>query len=413
MFKNRIRNASFWDANAGVTFSTFPNGVATQIVNQWLLQTFADGGTIPTLNARREKFDYGQELIQDGEPHYNLVIENYDVGASLGPNSYTRLMHRTEDAKVLAGFNVVLSAYIRSSEIHRDFALEVIQHFGTGGIQPISPDVRCAIPAAIVDLDTNFKRYGWDFILPPVQGKIFGSNNDSYTEIRLYFQAGSGLAANLGGKPIPWVGSSSLHTFWGVQLERNSYPTVFDEIRPAEIGLSDTSTSVAYQTAEDSTALTIGTNSLTVTFTSPFTSQPHFEYNNISNIIDSNPPGLWVTRITRLDQTGFTVEFNDQVQNSNTFFNWKASNQNSIASEFEESRVSTIPMGQDFIDITYLYGKTQTPKLVYYYITNTVDVDPPGIWVTGVLRLDDDGFKLQLNDIVQNVNTKLNWMVKV
>jgi hypothetical protein len=143
------------------------------------------------------------------------------------PVNYMYISQRIEDARTLAGQTVCLSFYATNFGL---VGASLVQNFGTGG----SPSA--AVATSLGTISTfPASRSQASVTLPSVQSKNFGTNNDSYLELRIFFTAGtsSGFYAESGNLDIQYNNVS----ITGVQLERGSVPTTYDK-RPPQTELA-------------------------------------------------------------------------------------------------------------------------------------------------------------------------------
>lgn len=148
-----------------------------------------------------------------------------------GVNDYACLTQVIEDVRTFAGGQVTISFWAKAttaSAIARaKIGVAVAQNFGSGG----SPSQPVYTPAGVVTIDqsTSFKRYSVTVNVPSLSGKTIGSTaNTSGLELRLYVSAGSSNATHY--TPSGSLGAqANTFQFWGVQVERGSFPTAFEE----------------------------------------------------------------------------------------------------------------------------------------------------------------------------------------
>lgn len=222
--KNQIKNPSFSQATNGTSYNSFTDGVLTATLDNWNLQQSAGGGTAPTLTVTQQRFPLTGALVLP-EMRYFMRVANGTAGASLGVNSYTRLVTRLADAAVLAGKICSFSFYCKDGVANRQIAVEIIQNFGTGG----SPSSAVAVTQQGILADSSLGRKTISFVMPSVVGKTFGSGNDSYVEVRIYLQAGTGLAASTGVSQITWPAASGTFEISDVQIEGTFSTTDFED----------------------------------------------------------------------------------------------------------------------------------------------------------------------------------------
>lgn len=92
-----------------------------------------------------------------------------------------------EDVATLSGKTVSLSFYAKADG-NKDIAVDLIQHFGTGG----SPSATVTgIGTQKVTLNAGWSRYEVQISIPTIVGKVRGSDNNDYLGLYFWFDAGS------------------------------------------------------------------------------------------------------------------------------------------------------------------------------------------------------------------------------
>lgn len=215
-FHNKLINGDFSVNQRGVTSVTTSNQFGP---DRWRLFYFA---AIAGVNYFLET----GPLLGFSELQ---ACKGYNCLSSMAPSNlnYMYISQRIEDARTLAGQTVCLSFYATN---FATVGVSLVQNFGTGG----SPSAEVATSLGTVSTSPGTRSYV-SATLPNVQSKTFGTNNNSYLELRIFFNAGSGSSfyaqsGNLG----------DLYndvTITGVQLERGSVPTAYDK-RPQQTELA-------------------------------------------------------------------------------------------------------------------------------------------------------------------------------
>ncbi|KQQ46533.1 hypothetical protein ASF69_04715 [Rhizobium sp. Leaf311] len=109
----------------------------------------------------------------------------------VGAVNYVRKAYRIQNVRRFAGKRMSLM-FLAKADASRNIAVEIVQNFGTGG-SPSSTQTgadhgqRTLVP--LTTLMTSKKTVVFD--IPSIGGKIIGTNEDSYTEIVFWFDAGT------------------------------------------------------------------------------------------------------------------------------------------------------------------------------------------------------------------------------
>jgi hypothetical protein len=130
-------------------------------------------------------------------------------------NAQTTLRQKIESVRTFTENTVSLSFWARAASGTPKLALEITQHFGSGG----SSDVQTY--AGQVTLTTSFQRFTVTATIPSISGKTIGAGD--YLEVVMFASAGSNFNARTGSLGI----QSNTFDIWGVQLEAGSVATPF------------------------------------------------------------------------------------------------------------------------------------------------------------------------------------------
>jgi hypothetical protein len=205
-FRNRIINGNFDFWQRGTSFTGSEYGA-----DRWLHNRV---GTTHT--ATRQAFTLGQTAVP-GEPTYFCRTV---VSSVAGASNNSILAQRIEDVRTFAGQQVTVSFWAKVDST-KNIAVDLAQVFGTGG----SPStVVTAIGATKVSIGTSFQKVTVTATLPSISGKTLGSDNNSYLQLTIFFDAGSDLNArtdSLGQQ-------SGTFEIAQVQIEPGSVATPFE-----------------------------------------------------------------------------------------------------------------------------------------------------------------------------------------
>lgn len=121
------------------------------------------------------------------------------VSSVAGAGNFCQKYQRIENVTELAGKTVVIS-FKGKADAPKNIAIELIQHFGTGGTP--SAEV-LGIGSQLIPLTATWAEKSVTIQLPPIEGKTLGTDgvHTSYTALGIWFEAGSDYttrAASLG-----------------------------------------------------------------------------------------------------------------------------------------------------------------------------------------------------------------------
>lgn len=175
-----------------------------------------NGNIGSTKTHSRQAFALGDTDTWDAPAaYYSRTVVSSVAGASNGVYKEQRV----EDVKKLAGRKVTLS-FRAKADAAKNIAVELYQDFGTGG----SPSSTVSgIGSQLVALTTAWQDFEITIDMPSILGKTLGSNNNNYTAVNFWFDAGSSFstrAASLGQQ-------SGTFDIAQVKLEIGDYGTQF------------------------------------------------------------------------------------------------------------------------------------------------------------------------------------------
>jgi hypothetical protein len=196
--KNTIINGDLQVWQRGTTFS-----VAGTSFTADRFRVVAAGATVS-----RQTFTPGSAPVAgyEGQFYFNQLNtannQNYDTSI------------RVENARTYAGQTVTLSFWARSTAGAQPLNVAIFQSFGTGGSP--SADVTATYVSGSGSPYTptaSWVRYTFTYSMPSVSGKTFGTNNDSYLNVRLFQYTTTATNTSI--------------DIWGVQLEASPVATAF------------------------------------------------------------------------------------------------------------------------------------------------------------------------------------------
>jgi hypothetical protein len=234
-FRNIVINGNFDIWQAGTTFTGNDYGA-----DQWI-----HGRVGTTHTVTRQQFTLGQTDVP-GEPEFFCRTVVSSVG---GASNYSHLQQRIEDVRTYAGQQATVSFKAKANTT-KNIAIEVAQHFGTGGSP--SADVT-GIGVSKVSIGTSWQYVTATITVPSISGKTLGTDGSDSLRLTIWFDAGSSFnsrTSTLGQQ-------SGTFDISEVQIEPGSVATLFEQ-RPIGVELAlcqryywtrDTVEYVSYQSA--------------------------------------------------------------------------------------------------------------------------------------------------------------------
>jgi len=192
--RQAIINGNFdvWQRGTTLTISTTQNGLL--ISDRWkIFVNGGSGGTLPSIVYSKGTFTSG-ELY--GAFNYHNIAPN-GAGTSLGNDSYGDLEQRIENGvKFLCGDGkkVTLSFWAKSDIASKRIGIRLTQYYGTGG----SPSASETINGTNWTLTSTWTKYTYTFTTNTLSGKTFGTANDEFLGVALWYQWGSDNQATFG-----------------------------------------------------------------------------------------------------------------------------------------------------------------------------------------------------------------------
>lgn len=119
------------------------------------------------------------------------TVLHLNKSVAAGPGDTTLLVHRAEKVQTFQGRPVYVAFDTRkfSGADHNLIGVDLVQHFGTGGSPSADVVTSLSAQAGLV-IDSSWRRLRFAGTLPTTVGKITGSNNDHWVELRLRFAQG-------------------------------------------------------------------------------------------------------------------------------------------------------------------------------------------------------------------------------
>ena len=170
----------------------------------------------------QQVFTVGQTTVSDNPVFYSRTV----VSSVADSNSYAYKSQRIEDVRALAGKTVTVSFWAKA-DAARPIAIELYQHFGTGGSASVS-----GIGAQKFTLSTSWQKFTATVALPSISGKTVGSTS-GYTGLFFWFDSGTVSAA----RTASLGQQSGTFDIANVQLEEGASATSF-EARPVALELA-------------------------------------------------------------------------------------------------------------------------------------------------------------------------------
>jgi hypothetical protein len=133
------------------------------------------------------------------------------VTGSAAAAAYSVVQQRLEGVRRFSGKSVIVSFWAWASTSALKIGASFDQVFGTGG----SPSANVLGNGQSIALSVTPTRYHFSFALPSASGKVFGTNNDAFTALNIWFSSGATNAARSGSVGV----QSGTFSLWGVQVE--------------------------------------------------------------------------------------------------------------------------------------------------------------------------------------------------
>lgn len=167
-----------------------------------------------TVGWSAQTFSAGEIAGQDGSNYIQIAMSGQSA-----TGGYTLLEQFIESVRTLAGQTVTLSFWAKCDTAGKKIAIEVVQHFGTGG----SPSASTETYGGQVTISDTWQRVSLSFAVPSISGKTIGTTTDGYLALYFWLAAGSNYASRTGSLGV----QANTFQIWGVQLEAGGVATPF------------------------------------------------------------------------------------------------------------------------------------------------------------------------------------------
>jgi len=213
-FKNKLINGNFNVWQRGTSF-------AAATGTRYTADRWVSVGVGSTSALSQQAFALGQGVVP-WEPSYFLRTV---VASSAGASNLAALQQNIEGVRNCAGRTMTLSFWAKA-DAAKNIAVELSQVFGTGG-SPSSQVIN--IGTTTVALTAGWVKKTITFTIPAIAGKTLGTNNNDYTQLTFWFDAGTTYAGRSNG-----LGQQSgTFDIAQVQLELGTAATAFELVPPA------------------------------------------------------------------------------------------------------------------------------------------------------------------------------------
>jgi len=210
-FRNAIINGDF-RINQRVWSSSTANG--TYGFDRW-----AQGNSGGTVTMSSQSFTVGSPAATGYEADKFLRIVSASQSAT---GNYALLAQYMEDVRTFANTTVTVSFWAKASSGTPKISIEFEQTFGAGG----SPSATVQTYAGQVTISTSWARYSVTATVPSISGKTIGTTaGTSALILNLWISGGATFNSRTGSLGI----QNNTFDFWGVQVERGSYATPFEQ----------------------------------------------------------------------------------------------------------------------------------------------------------------------------------------
>lgn len=172
-FRNKIINGNFdiWQRGNSQTTAGYGSD------DRW-----NNNHTGSTKVHSRQTFTLGQTDVIGGPTSYSRTV----VTSVAGAGNFCCKQQPIENVALLAGELVTITFYAKA-DASKSMSVELAQVFGTGG----SPSTDVTGLTTKVNLTTAWQKFSFPQQIPPISGKTLGSNNNDYTLLSFWFDAGS------------------------------------------------------------------------------------------------------------------------------------------------------------------------------------------------------------------------------
>lgn len=176
-------NIDVWQR--GTSFTNPAHGAYTS--DRYRTSISAGGATFPNVTHAQQKLTPGD--IVGSFNYYRVSVDG--VGSGYGTSSAYAVMQRIESGVRFlcgAGKKVTISFWARSSIAGKRIGFGLTQFYGTGG----APTGGETLPGSTFTLTSTWTKYTFTFTTNTIVGKTFGTNNDDFLELVLFYVWGTG-----------------------------------------------------------------------------------------------------------------------------------------------------------------------------------------------------------------------------
>jgi hypothetical protein len=135
----------------------------------------------------RQAFALGQTAVPGAPDYFSRTV----VTSAAGVANYVRKTKRFEQVASFGGRKVTFSIWAKADAV-KNVAVEAVQNFGTGGTP--SAEVT-ATGVTTLGLTASWQRFEVAVTFPSVSGKTLGTDGNDYSELVVWFEAGSNYNA--------------------------------------------------------------------------------------------------------------------------------------------------------------------------------------------------------------------------
>jgi hypothetical protein len=207
LYRQAIINGNFDVWQRGTSLSLVDTTAQFQ-ADRWYDYNDKGGGTLPTLTRSRQ-------LLTSGDitgAYYYTRLTTDGAGTSLGVSSQGAMAQKIENGtRNLCGLNkrLTVSFYAKSDIADKRICPVMYQFYGTGG-SPSSPEYIKGTP---ITLTSSWVKYTATFDTNTLAGKTFGTANDDFIQLALYYMWGTTLgniAIQTGVTAETYVGAGTI-----------------------------------------------------------------------------------------------------------------------------------------------------------------------------------------------------------
>jgi len=168
-----------WERDTPLGLGGIYTGAGYGGPDMWL-NGIAGGGTV---TMSRGTFGAGTQLgLSDPR-----VYLQQQVAGHVNAGDYAFVSQRINPVDRYQGRQITITGWACLPDGAGNIAVSGVQHFGSGG----SPSVSVNVPPATVALGTTWQKFKATLNVPSITGKVRGTNDDEYLELRFWNSAGA------------------------------------------------------------------------------------------------------------------------------------------------------------------------------------------------------------------------------